>query len=102
MATENFSPEQSLRVQYGRIDPQTGVFVMRKISQDKQLASPVVEFGPIPIALMAEFDYVEGNNFIMIELFNRVSGRQVLTKVVPLIELPSNRFVERRLIFQGR
>ena len=56
------------------------------------------EFGPNPIELMAHFDYASCNNFLMLELFNKANGRQILTKIVSLVQLPINRFTEKRLL----
>lgn len=34
----------------------------------------------------------------MLELFNKLNGRQILTKLVSLVRLPINRFTEKRLL----
>ena len=101
MSNENVPHNHAIRVQYGRVDPNTGIFVVRQLSDDIEL-KVTAEFGPNPIELIAEFDYASGNNFIMLELFNLVTGRQVLTKLVSLLQLPINRFTEKRLLAQGR
>lgn len=102
MASENFPEEQYMRLQYGRVHPKTGIFIMRKMSDETQISTPEADFGPSPVGLMANFDYKAGCNYLMIEVFNRETGRQVLSKVISLTELPSNRFVQRRVLVQGR
>ena len=89
-----------VRVQYGRIDPKTGLFVKRQIS-----GNAVLEEGPDlnnPINLMAEFLYAPGNNFLQFELINQLNGRQILYKIVPLPDLPLSKFTTRRILAQAR
>lgn len=52
MASENVPHMHALRVQYGRVDPKTGIFIVEKLSDDVELEIKA-EFGPNPIELMA-------------------------------------------------
>ena len=99
---ESIPPGTYLRLQYGRVDPDNGIFISAMESQSRKLEFSerhdfeAEKLGPNPVELMAEFNYMPQHNYFRLELIS--SDRQILAKVFPLTDLPFNRFVERRLL----
>lgn len=96
---EQLPEDHCVRVQYGRISDR--IFKMSREVSSLKLEGNEDEMTH-PINLMVEFQYRPGDNFLQFEVVNRPTGRQVLCKIIPLLDLPFNQFNTRRILVQAK
>ena len=90
-STEYLPIDHSVRVSYGRIDSKTGLFVLKQKSGETLLTDGT-DYENL-INLWVEFPYSPGNNVLQFEIINQNTRRQQLYKIVPLLDLPFDRFM---------
>lgn len=106
MTQDLHSPEQYLRLSYGSIHKITNVFYNLKFCEfsmpDQTANRNKIKLSGCLIDAYTEFEYVKGNNFIKMQIFNKevcepsnLLGEALFT----LAEMPVERFQTKKLLF---
>lgn len=99
MPNEYLPEEHCVRIQYGKISDR--IFVKNSEVSSRKLEGNDAEMTH-PINFQAEFQYRPGHNFLQFEVVHLPKRKQVLCKIIPLLDLPFNNFTTRRILAQAK